>query len=98
MPAEGTVGVLQGLTVELEVYVSGYPVPSSSQITWYYPRGGEISDGDAGVQFQDGHKRLILSDVETEQAGLYECTVVVSLDPYMGAETYIQLDVYGKQN
>ena len=98
MAAEETVGVLQGLTVELEVYVSGYPVPSSSQITWYNPRGDEISGIDAGVQFQDGRRRLILSDVETEQAGLYECTVVISPIPYMGAETYIQLDVYGKQN
>ena len=98
MAAEETVGVLQGLSVELEVYVSGYPIPSSSQITWYYPRGGEISDGDNGVQFQDGRRRLILSNVETEQAGLYECTIILSHDPYMGAETSIQLDVYGKQN
>ena len=97
MAAEETVGVLQGLTVELEVYVSGYPIPSSSQIMWYNPRGGEILDGDAGVQFQDGHRRLILSNVETQQAGLYECTVILSHDPYMGAMTYIQLDVYGKQ-
>ena len=97
MAAEETVGVLQGLTVELEVYVSGYPIPSSSQIMWYNPRGGEILDGDAGVQFQDGRRRLILSNVETQQAGLYECTVILSHDPYMGAMTYIQLDVYGKQ-
>lgn len=97
MAAEETVGVLQGLTVELEVYVSGYPIPSSSQIMWYNPRGGEIN-ADAGVEFQDGHRRLILSDVQTEQAGLYECTVILSHVPYMGAMTSIQLNVYGKQN
>ena len=96
MPAEGTVGVLQGLTVELEVYVSGYPTPTSSHITWYHPDRSEISDDDSGAVFQDGRRRLILSNVQPHQAGVYECEVVVSLSPYMGAVTSILLEVYGK--
>ena len=98
MAAEETIGVVQGLSVELEVYVSGYPVPTSSQITWYYPNDTRISDTDTGVGFQDGGRRLILSNVQTQQAGLYDCTVVLSLAPYMGAMTSIQLNVYGKKN
>jgi hypothetical protein len=96
MAAEETVGVVQGLTVELEVYVSGYPTPTNSQISWYDPDHNEISDAHTGVGFQDGGRRLILSDVQPHQAGSYECSVVISPDPYMGATTYIQLNVYGK--
>ena len=95
MPAEGTVGVLQGLTVELEVYVSGNPMPTSSQITWYRPDQSEISS-DTGVVFQDGGRRLILSNVQPHQGGVYECEVVVSFSPYMGAMTSILLEVYGE--
>lgn len=97
MPAEGTVGVLQGLTVELEVYVSGNPTPTSSQITWYRPDQSVISNSDTGVVFQDGGRRLILSNVQPHQAGVYECEVVVSLDPYMVAVTSILLEVYGER-
>ena len=98
MPAEDSVGVVQGLTVELEVYVSGYPKPTSSHITWYYPNSGEISDTDTGVEFQDSSRRLILSNVQPEQAGLYECVVILSASPYMGASTSIMLNIYGKSN
>ena len=97
MAAEETVGVVQGLTVELEVYVSGYPVPISSQITWSDPDGSELSDATVGVDLQDGGRRLILSNVQTRQAGQYECTVLLSSSPYMGATAYIQLNVYGKK-
>ena len=95
MAAEETVGVVQGLGVELEVYVSGYPVPTSSQITWSDPDGSELSDAIAGVDLQEGDRRLILSNVQTQQAGQYECTVVLSTNPYMGATAYVQLNVYG---
>ena len=98
MPAEDSVGVVQGLTVELEVYVSGYPVPTSSHITWYYPNGDEVSDTDTGVEFQDSSKRLILSNVQPQQAGLYECDVILSVSPFLGASTSIMLNVYGKSN
>ena len=96
MAAEDTVGVVQGLSVQLEVYVSGFPTPTSSHITWYRPDLSEISNDDTGVVLQDGGHRLILSNVQPEQAGSYECTVVLSLVPYMGAVTSILLEVYGE--
>ena len=96
MAAEETVGVVQGLSVELEMYVSGYPVPTDSQITWYHPMEHEILDSHSGVEFQDSKRRLILSNVQPEEAGLYTCKVVLSLQPYMGATTSIQLNVYGE--
>ena len=98
MAAEETVGVVQDLTVELEVYVSGYPIPTSSQITWYYPNGNPVSDSDTGVEFQDGDRRLMLSNVQTQQAGLYDCTVILSLVPYRGTMISIRLNVYGEYN
>ena len=96
MAAEETVVIIQGLTVELEVYVSGYPMPTSSQITWYRPGVSEITDSDPGVVFIEGRRRLILSNVQPQQAGVYECEVVVSLDPYMGTVTSILLKVYSE--
>ena len=96
MAAEETVGVVQGLTVELEVYVSGYPEPTSSQITWYRPDGEVVMATHLGVTFQDSEHRLILSNVQPQQAGSYECSVILSLFPYMGASTSILLEVYGE--
>lgn len=96
MAAEEIVGIVQGLTVELEVYVSGYPTPRSSQITWYSPDLSEISDADPGVVFQGGRRSLTLSNVQPQQAGVYECEAIVPLSPYMGAVTSILLKVYGE--
>ena len=96
MAAEETVGVVQGLTVELEVYVSGYPTPTSSHITWYRPNGSIISNNDPGMVFQDGGRKLILFNVQPQQAGLYECEVLLSVSPLFFAMTSIMLQVYGE--
>ena len=96
MAAEETVGVVQGLTVELEVYVSGFPMPTSSQITWYHPDRSVISNNDPGMVFQDGGRKLIISNVQSTQAGLYECEVLLSPSPPMFAMTSIMLQVYGE--
>lgn len=78
--------------VELEVYVSGNPTPTSSQIRWHRLDLSEILNSDPGVVFQDG-RRLFLSNVQLQQAGVYECEAVVSLSPFMGTVTSI---VYGE--
>ena len=97
MAALETVGVVQGLIAQLEVYISGFPTPTSSHITWYDPSGTDITDTrPSGVMFQDGGRRVILASVQPEQAGLYECTVILSAIPYMGAMTSILLEVYGE--
>lgn len=93
MAAEEMVEVVQGLTAELKVYVSGYPVPTESQITWQRPDQSVIMSSDQGVSFQDGGRRMILSNVQANQAGLYECTVTVLA---MSASVKIQLNVYGE--
>ena len=94
--AEDTVEVVQGLTAELEVYVSGYPIPTESRMTWYRPDFTILTSSDQGVSFQDGGRRMILSNVQVSQAGLYECEVVITLSPRMDAFTMIQLNVYGE--
>lgn len=96
--AEDTVEVVQGLTAELEVYASGYPVPTESRIMWFRPDFSEIMSSDQGVSFQDGRRRMILSNVQVSQAGQYECEVVISYSPRMNAFTTIQLDVFGEHN
>ena len=99
MAALETVGVVQGLTAQLEVYISGFPTPTSSHITWYDPSGTDITDTrPPGVTFQDSGRRVVLASVQPQQAGLYECTVVLSPVPYMGATTSILLEVYGEFN
>ena len=94
MAAEETVKVVQSLTVELEVYVSGYPEPAESNIMWKRPDQSVIMSSDPGVSFQEGRKRMILSNVQADQAGLYECTVTVQA---MSASVKILLNVYGEQ-
>ena len=85
--------VIQGQSVALEVYISGYP---TLWIMWHYPNHSAIMEHiDEGVKFEKGRRKLVLSEVHPEQAGLYSCRVKVSLDPYMGAEAEIQLQVFG---
>ena len=92
-----TVSVAQGQTAELEVFVSGYPVPVESDITWQHPNGSLISSSSAGISFQEGGRKLVVSNVQANQAGMYRVTVVISFSPYMGQSTFIQLNVHGKQ-
>ena len=89
-------GVVQGSSVQLEVFVSGYPPPT--QITWYRPHGYEVMTLDEGVEFQDGRKKLLLSNILSQDAGLYTCTVTLmtSLPQSPTATTRITLDVYGE--
>lgn len=98
MATKEKVEVLQGSSVELEVFVSGYPIPTELNITWKGPDFREISDSDDSVDFHDGHKRVTISNIQLCQAGLY--TVMVSL-PFQSelkrvARTEVYLDVYCK--
>ena len=94
MAAEPRISVVQGSTATLEVYVSGYPTPNRSQITWYRPEGYKIRESDEGVTFQRDHRILILSNIQSHQAGVYVC--VVTSMPRVEASTRILLDVYGE--
>ena len=95
MATKNNVEVLQGSSIKLEVYVSGYPIPTESDITWKRPNLREISDLDDTVDFQDGHRRLTLSNIQPHQSGLY--SVTVSLPPNRVARTGVYLNVYCKQ-
>ena len=93
MAARKRVKGIQGQSVALEVYASGYP---TLWVTWHYPNHSAIiAHIEGGVKFAKGQKKLLLFDVRPEQAGLYSCRVEVSLDPYLGAEAEIQLQVFG---
>ena len=88
---------MQNQSIELEVYVSGYPSPSDSHITWYHPnRSIIVETEEGGVKLKRSRKRLVLSDVRLHQAGRYTCKVEISVIPYLGAEIDVLLSVFGK--
>ena len=95
MAVEERVQGVQGQRVELEVYVSGYPVPTQSNITWRRPDSSVITSDDPGVTFQNGGRQLILASAT--QAGMYECSVDISrsTEP-ASASVSIQLDINGE--
>ena len=81
---------MEGTAATLRVYVSGYPLVTSSQIHWYRPNGTEILEGQA--RFEDGRRTMILTEVQSTDGGLYRCEVTTS---YGNSSTSIQMDVYG---
>ena len=92
-----TVGVTQGGSITLEVYVSGYPTVRSTDIHWYRlnPTRQEIT---SGATFQDHRRRMILRSVQASAAGPYECEAQI---PHFGGRiargsARIHLQVYGK--
>ena len=90
-----TVGVTQGGSITLEVYVSGYPTVRN--IHWYRlsPMKQEIT---SGATFQDSRRRIILRSVQASAAGPYECEAQIPLfgGRILRASARIQLQVYGK--
>ena len=93
---DGRVEAVQGSTAHLEVYVSGYPTPTASQITWRRPGGSEVVHSDEDVDFQEGKRILVLTNVRPHQAGVYVCTVALSSLIGTMATTEMQLEVHGK--
>ena len=94
MAVKEYVEVIKGLSTELSVYVSGYPSPAESQITWQGPQSGnEITESD-GVIFKDGRKTLLLLDVHPYHSGLYTCKIIASHNRSATAD--ICLHVYGE--
>lgn len=93
--AQDRVGVVQGASAVLEVYVSGYPKPS---LIWHRPRGYIITNSDEGVEFQEDDRILLLSNLRSWEAGTYTCTAVLEpSSPHSPeASTKIELDVYGE--
>ena len=87
------------LATQLDVYVSGYPVPRSDQIHWYRPNGVEIQEDDENVQFANSRKRLILSNIKLSDAGTYDVEVAVPLigTAFLRAQTGIDLIVEGEE-
>ena len=91
-----TVGVTQGGSITLEVYISGYPAVQSINIHWYRlnPTRQEIT---SGVTFQDSRRQMILRSVQASAARAYECEAQIPLfgGRILGASARIQLQVYG---
>ena len=90
LPVNRVLRIMENSIATLRVYVSGYPLVTSSQIHWYRPNGTEILEGQA--LFEDGRRTLVLSEVQSTDEGMYRCEVTTS---YGNRSTLIQLDVYG---
>ena len=89
-----TVGVIQGNSITLEVYISGYPTIQGTDIHWYHlnPTRQEIT---SGATFQDSRRRMILHNVQPSDARTYECEAINQRSMH-NASARIQLQVYGK--
>ena len=98
-PVVDMVTTTETLATQLDVYVSGYPVPRSDQIHWYRPNGVEIQEDNENVQFANSRKRLILSNIKLSDAGTYDVEVAVPLigTVALRARTGIDLIVEGEE-
>lgn len=85
--------VLEGDNALLEVYVSSYPLVTSSDISWYQPNGSKVTQED-GTEFMSDGRALFLVNVKPSEAGVYRCEVNI---PTTGqrSSAIIQLNVYG---
>ena len=76
------------------------PSLQSQNIHWYYPNGSEITPTQA--TFQSSRRRMILSNVQETDAGVYRCEarLVQSTPgfPSPSDSTTILLNVHGKSN
>ena len=92
-----TVGVTQGNSITLEVYISGYPAVRSTNIHWYRlsPTRQEVT---SGATFQDSGRRMILRNVQPSAAGTYECEATIPLfgNQILRGLARMQLQVYGE--
>ena len=88
-----TVEVLLGGQGLLEVYVSGYPLINSDNISWYWPNSSIIQKNEAG--FMNGGRTLFLVNVQLVDAGAYRCEVTL---PGVGRSksALIHLNIYSK--
>ena len=96
-PAMSSVGITQGLSTTLEVYISGYPPVRSTNVHWYRlnPTRQEIT---SGATFHDSRRRMVLTDVQTSDTGMYLCEATIPLIgiTQLRASATIDLQVYGQ--
>jgi len=92
---EPMVTVSQGERVDLEIYTSGNPPPSSDTITW--SRNGEAVNNN---NLLDQRHRLRIDDAQLSHAGVYNISVTVIISALQGLfikrNTMIILQVIGK--
>ena len=96
-PVSSSVGITQGLSTTLEVYISGYPPVRSTNVHWYRlnPTRQEIT---SGATFHDSRRRMVLTDVQPSDAGMYLCEATIPLIgiTQLRASATIDLQVYGQ--
>ena len=92
-----TLGVIQGGSITLEVYISGYPTVRSTNVHWYHLNltRQEIT---SGATFQNSRRRMILRNIQASAARTYECEATIPLfgSQKLRGSARIQLQVYGK--
>ena len=77
----------------LEVYVSGYPLISGDNISWYWPNSSIMKKNEAS--FMNDGRTLFLVNIQLIDAGAYRCEVTL---PGVGRSksALIQLNVHSK--
>ncbi len=86
----------EGRQVQMDVYVSSYPLPTGNQIRWYRPDNSEILENDPNVQFANSRKTLILEDLQLVNFGRYRVDFELTFGLLVSrARTEIFLDIQG---
>ena len=77
------------------MYVSGIPDPTSTDISWFKvgPGGNIIELKEPTVNFSSDHRTLLLSNIEPEDGGIYQCIVSRSFLQYRSAIVNINVTV-----
>ena len=84
-----------GSSGQLKVYISGVPNPTSTDIAWFKvgPGGIKTEIKEPTVNFSSDHRTLLLSNIEPEDGGIYQCIVSQSFLLYRSANVYINVTV-----
>ncbi len=82
--------------MQMEVYVSSFPIPTGNQIYWYRPNSNEILENDPNVQFANSRKTLILTNLQLADFGKYQVEYILGIGIFFRkAGTEIRLDIQG---
>lgn len=96
MPVRNVVITQEGRQTQMEVYVSGYPLPTGNLIQWFRPNDEEIFENEPNVMFVNSRKTLVLTNIQLADFGMYRVKVSLGLGLFpFTRSTGIFLDVQG---
>ena len=94
-----TVAAVINQTVTLSVHISTFLPPETTlHITWSLPNRGDLSVNDTSIEYQSTGSSLLLTNVTTDNAGEYVCTVEQISNSPTTRSASIHLRLFSKLN